>query len=55
MNDNVTLDALFTATVKAIEEAVLNALCKAETTIGRDGHILHAIPVVPLKALLGLS
>jgi len=54
MNDAKVLTALFTATVEAIEEAVLNALCKAETTVGRDGHTLRAIPIDRLKELLGL-
>ena len=54
MNEDNTLTALFTATIEAIEEAVLNALCKAETTVGRDGHTLRAIPVDRLKELLGV-
>jgi D-aminopeptidase len=36
---------LFAATVEAVEEAVLNALFTAETTVGRDGHVLHALPL----------
>ncbi|MBN1563853.1 MAG: P1 family peptidase, partial [Anaerolineae bacterium] len=55
LNDGDTLDALFTATVEALEEAILNALCQAETTVGREGHTLHAIPIEPLKQLLGLA
>jgi D-aminopeptidase len=39
------LDLLFAATVDAVEEAVLNALFAAETTVGTDGHMLHALPV----------
>jgi D-aminopeptidase len=39
------LSALFRATVEATEEAVVNALVAAETTVGRDGHTLHAVPV----------
>jgi D-aminopeptidase len=40
-----TLSGLFQATVEATEEAVVNALFAAETTVGRRGHTLHALPV----------
>jgi D-aminopeptidase len=36
---------LFVAVVEAVEEAVLNALCAAETMTGRDGHTAHQLPV----------
>jgi D-aminopeptidase len=39
------IDALFAATVEATEEAILNALFKATTVVGRDGHVREAIPV----------
>lgn len=39
------LDPLFQATVEAVEEAILNALCAAETMTGRDGHVLYALPL----------
>ena len=29
----------------ATEEAALDALFKAETVVGRDGHVLHALPI----------
>jgi D-aminopeptidase len=38
-------DPLFAATVEAVEEAVVDALFTAETTVGRDGNILHALPL----------
>lgn len=38
-------DPLFAATIEAVEEAVVNALVAATTTEGRDGHVLHALPV----------
>jgi len=47
------LNPLFLATVEATEEAILNALCKAETMTGRDGHIVHALPLEALKELVG--
>jgi D-aminopeptidase len=37
-------DPIFTATIEATEEAVVNALFTAETTAGRDGNALHALP-----------
>ncbi len=40
-----TLSALFRAVVEATEEAVVNALFAATTVVGRDGHVLHALPV----------
>lgn len=39
------LSAIFRATVEATEEAVVNALVAAETTVGRDGHTLSALPI----------
>jgi len=39
------VSAIFRATVEATEEAVVNALFAAHTTVGRDGHTLHALPV----------
>ena len=40
----VEFDPLFTATVEATEEAVLNALWHAERTDGRDGRVVEALP-----------
>jgi D-aminopeptidase len=39
------LSALFEATIEAVEEGVANALFQATTTRGRDGHVLHALPI----------
>jgi len=39
------LNPLFEATVEGVEEAVLNALFMAETTVGRNGNTIHALPV----------
>ena len=36
---------VFEAAIEAVEESVVNALFMAETTTGRDGHVLHALPV----------
>lgn len=34
----------FQAAVEATEEAILNSLFAAETMVGRDGHVRHALP-----------
>lgn len=39
------VDPLFEATAEAVEEAVVNALFMAETTVGRDGNVSHELPV----------
>jgi D-aminopeptidase len=46
------LSELFAATVEATEEAVVNALFAAETTVGRSGNTLHALPVDRVLPLL---
>lgn len=38
------LSPLFDATAEAVEEAIWNALCTAETTTGHQGRVVHAIP-----------
>ncbi|RMF69551.1 MAG: S58 family peptidase [Calditrichaeota bacterium] len=42
---NEHLSPLFLAAVEATEEAIYNSLLKAETTSGRDGHVVEALPV----------
>jgi len=46
------LDPLFSATVEATEEAVLNALWAAVDTTGREGRVVRALPREPVLALL---
>ena len=46
------LNPFFTATVEATEEAVLNALWHAETTTGREGRVVEALPHEPVLELL---
>jgi D-aminopeptidase len=38
-------DALFEAVAEATEEAALDALFEADTVVGRDGHVLHGLPI----------
>lgn len=46
------LDLAFEAVADATEEAALNALFSATTMDGRDGHVLHAIPLEPTLEFL---
>jgi D-aminopeptidase len=46
------LDPLFGATAEATEEAILNALAMATTTVGRDGNTAHALPLDRLTAIM---
>lgn len=49
---NETIDALFYAVSEATEEAILNAMCKAETLEGYRGRVTHALPVDRVRELL---
>jgi len=49
------INPLFTAAVEATEEAILNALTMATTTVGRDGHRVEAISLARLRALLSAT
>ena len=46
------LTPLFQATVEATEEAILNALCVADTLIGRDDRIMPGLPLDQLTRIL---
>lgn len=43
---------LFPAAVECVEEAVINSLCRAGTTIGRDGHVRLGLPVDEVAGLV---
>jgi L-aminopeptidase/D-esterase-like protein len=49
---NERLDPIFTATVEATEEAIVNALVAAETMTGADGRTVHALPHDRLRDIL---
>ncbi len=51
-DEGLVLDGLFLAVVEAVEEAVLNSLCAAETTTGRDGHVRYGLPVEEAARML---
>lgn len=44
LNDR-RIDSIYQAAIEATEEAVVNALFMAHTTVGRDGNTLHALPI----------
>jgi D-aminopeptidase len=50
--DDEYLDPFFGAVVDATEEAVLDALFRADTVVGRDGHVARGLPVERTLALL---
>jgi D-aminopeptidase len=52
MLSNDRISALFSATVQATEEAIVNALVAAETMKGPGGRTVEALPHETLKALL---
>jgi D-aminopeptidase len=43
------MDWLFPAVVESVEEAVLNSLCMATTTAGRDSHVRYALPLAKVQ------
>lgn len=45
------IDPIFAGAADATEEAIVNALCAAETMEGRDGRVAHALPVEELGSL----
>lgn len=49
---NEDIDPLFTAVADATEEAIVNALCGAETMTGVDGRTAYALPLDRLAGLL---
>ncbi len=46
------LDPIFEAAQEATEEAILNALTMATTTVGRDDNTAHAIPLDRLVTIM---
>jgi D-aminopeptidase len=46
------VNRLFRAAVECAEESILDALCGAVTTTGRDGHTINALPITETLALL---
>jgi D-aminopeptidase len=46
------INELFEATVETVEEAILNALFRAETVVGRDGNVREGIPIDRVAEIL---
>ncbi|MBM3279130.1 MAG: P1 family peptidase [Candidatus Handelsmanbacteria bacterium] len=46
------LTRLYQGVVEATEEAILNSLTMAQTMAGRDGHLIHALPLDRLAEVL---
>jgi D-aminopeptidase len=46
------MTSLFQAAAEATEEAILNALCMAETMTGRQGRTIHALPLDLLQDVM---
>ncbi len=44
-DEAMVMTGLFPAVVECVEEAILDSLFTAETVVGRDGHVGHALPV----------
>jgi len=51
-SDESFLNPVYRATVEATEEAIINALFKAETMIGRDYHVRKAIPLGRVREIM---
>lgn len=49
---NGEMSALFLGVAEATEEAIYNALVRADTMTGRDGHTTKALPVEEVKRLI---
>jgi L-aminopeptidase/D-esterase-like protein len=46
------MDPLFTATIQAVDEAVLNSMVANETMIGADDVVVHALPHDRVRTLM---
>ena len=49
---NSRMDVFYQAVIEATEEAVVNAMTMAVTTAGKNGTVVHAIPLDRLRALM---
>jgi D-aminopeptidase len=47
-----SLNPLFDAVAEVVEEAILNALCAAETMTGQQNRTAHALPLDDLVAIM---
>ncbi len=54
MLSNAQMTTLFDATIFATEEAIVNALCAAETMTGIEGRLVEALPLDRLREVMQL-
>ncbi len=52
---DIVIDHLFDAVIEATEEAIVNALIAAHTTVGRDGITAHALPHDRLREVMAAN
>ncbi|KAI1343156.1 DmpA/ArgJ-like protein [Xylariaceae sp. FL0016] len=50
--DDSSINGLFEAVGDGTEEAILNALCSAETMVGNQGHRIEALPLEKVRELM---
>jgi D-aminopeptidase len=46
------MNSFFDATAEAVEEAILNAVCMAETMVGQNGRVVEALPLDRLQTIM---
>ena len=49
---NRAMNALYQAAIEATEEAIINSMTTAVTTVGKNGNTIHAIPLDRLQAVM---
>ncbi len=52
VDERRAMGGLFPAVVESVEEAILNSLFRADTLVGRDGHVAHGLPVERVASLV---
>ena len=50
--DDTSINGLFEAAADAVEEAIYNALCMAETMVGNQGHAIEALPLDRVREIM---
>jgi D-aminopeptidase len=51
-DERAAMTWLFPAVAECVEEAILNSLFRAETVVGRDGNVRHALPLEDVLAMV---
>jgi D-aminopeptidase len=53
LNDtHLLINTVFQATIEAVEESILSALCAAQSAVGRDGHRSVKLPIDKTLSIL---